>query len=115
MEWIELLEPAGAVFLPSGGERFHFTGSDGIYFDWYDNEYNIDHGAWMWLSQLNYSPFYISGSYWTSSQYFGGYPVGVSNAVALKIITYVNERYTAGFFATALRCKGYAVRLVSDE
>lgn len=115
MEWLELLEPAGAVFLPAGGERYQYTGSNGVYFDWFDNENSVDNGGWMWMSNLNYSPFYISGSYWTSSQYFGGYPVGVSNAVALKISTFEKARYTEGFFATALRCKGYAVRLVSDE
>jgi hypothetical protein len=113
LEWIELLEPAGAVFLPAGGERYQYTGSNGVYFDWFDNEGAIDHGGWMWMNNLNYSPFYISGSYWTSSQYFGGYPVGVSNAVALKIVAY--EAYVEGFFTSALRCKGYAVRLVSDE
>ena len=115
MEWLELLEPAGAVFLPACGERYQYTGSNGVYFDWFDNENSVDNGGWMWMSNLNYSPFYISGSYWTSSQYFGGYPVGVSNAVALKISTFEKGRYTEGFFATALRCEGYAVRLVSDE
>ena len=59
MEWLELLEPAGAVFLPAGGERYQYTGSNGVYFDWFDNENSVDNGGWMWMSNLNYSPFYI--------------------------------------------------------
>jgi hypothetical protein len=106
-EWLDVLEPAGAVFMPAAGARFQFTGYDGLYFDWFNNEDAIDAG--MWLTASHYEPFYICGSYWTSSQFLDGYPVGVSNAVALKFFT--DDTNTMG----RLRCKGYAVRLISDD
>lgn len=106
-EWLEELEPAGAVFMPAAGARFQFTAYDGVYFDWFNNEDAIDAG--MWLTASHYEPFYICGSYWTSSQFLDGYPVGVSNAVALKFFT--DDTNTMG----RLRCKGYAVRLISDD
>ena len=109
-EWLDVLEPAGAVFMPAAGARFQFTGYDGLYFDWFNNEGAIDCG--LWQASLHYDPFFVCGSYWTSSQFLDGYPVGVNNAVALKIVTYdVDPLYISGF----IRCKGYSVRLVSDE
>lgn len=113
-EWLEVLEPAGAVFMPAAGARFQFTGYDGVYFDWFNNEESIDAG--LWQIGLHYDPFFVCGSYWTSSQFLDGYPVGVSNAVALKIVTYdMDPLYISGFIVAKIRCKGYSVRLVSDE
>ena len=114
-EWLDVLEPAGAVFLPAGGARYQFTAYDGVYFDWFNNEDPIDHGMWGY-SVLHYSPFYICGSYWTSSQFLGDYSAGVDNAFALKIVAYdMDPLYTSGFIANRYRCKGYSIRLISDE
>ena len=100
-EWLEVLEPAGAVFLPAGGERYQYAGYEGIYFDWFDNEYD----TWPFTS------FYISGSYWTASQ-----GIGVDNAFALKILGYdIDPYYEAGFIGCKSRYRGYSVRLISDE
>ena len=79
-----------------------------------NNENAID--CALWQADLNYSPYFVCGSYWTSSQFLDGNPVGVGNAVALKIVTYdMDPAYTSGFVANKIRCKGYSVRLVSDE
>ena len=113
-EWLEVLEPAGAVFMPAAGARYQFTAYDGVYYDWFNNENAID--CALWQADLNYSPYFVCGSYWTSSQFLDGNPVGVGNAVALKIVTYdMDPAYTSGFVANKIRCKGYSVRLVSDE
>ena len=109
-----MLEPAGAVFMPAAGARYQFTAYDGVYYDWFNNENAID--CALWQADLNYSPYFVCGSYWTSSQFLDGNPVGIGNAVALKIVTHdMDPAYTSGFIANTIRCKGYAVRLVSDE
>ena len=112
-EWLEVLEPAGAVFMPTGGSRYQFTAYDGSYFDWFNNEVWIDCGM---FGNTQYAPFYISGSYWTSSQFYGDNAAGVDNAYALKIVAWdMDPLYIAGFISVSHRCKGYSVRLVSDE
>ena len=113
-EWQEMLEPAGAAFMPAGGSRYQYTAYDGIYFDWFNNEDFIDCSM---FSAAQYSPFYVSGSYWTSSQFLDENAAGVNNAYGLKIITYDSDPLQiAGFIKmNALRCKGYSVRLISEE
>ena len=100
-EWLEILEPAGAVFLPAGGTRFQFTGYEGIYFDWNNNEDFLP-GPWA------FSPNNISGSYWTTTQ------SGMNIAYALVLFSYGS----VGSFIIkdeARRCNGRSVRLISEE
>ena len=116
-EWLDMLEPAGAVFLPAGGERYQFAWYDGLWYDWYGHwsafatggmEYWYDH----WNDQ-SLSSSSISGTYWTVSQFLDGYPVGVSNAVALNIVSQGNYAYE--YITDREREIGCSVRLVSDE
>ena len=100
-EWLEVLEPAGAVFLPAGGARFQLSWYEGIYFDWNNNEDFLP-GPW------EFSPNQIGGSYWTTTQR------GVSIANALVVFSYGSM----GAFTIkteARRCNGRSVRLISDE
>ena len=96
-EWLEVLEPAGAVFLPATGERYQLPLSNDII---YDN------------AVYNSEPALINGSYWTTTQ------SGVCIAYALVISNYE----LGGFFfeagcmgMEAARQYGRAVRLISDE
>ena len=116
-EWLDVLDPAGAVFLPAGGERYQFAWYDGLWYDWYGHwsafatggmEYWYDHWNDQTLSSSS-----ISGAYWTVSQFLDGYPVGVSNAVALEIVSGYNYAYE--FVTVREREIGCSVRLVSDE
>ena len=90
-EWVEVLEPAGAVFLPAAGERYQLTGYDGI---WYDNSVS--------------SMFMMGGTYWTTTQ------TGVNIAHALKVLPYPTS-YHECLNSEASRCNGCSVRLISDE
>jgi hypothetical protein len=92
-EWLDMLEPAGAVFLPAAGCRFEVTDHEGI---WYDNEESTS--------------VYISGSYWTSSQ-----GSGVDSASALYFEGSDGTYYYDYFIADPYRTHGNSVRLVSDE
>ena len=105
-EWLDVLEPAGAVFLPAAGERYQFSAYDGIWYDWYDNSGAIDCAMYNYI---HYSSFYISGSYWTVSQ-----GIGVSSASALRIHGYEHPAYNF-IDASNGRRKGSSVRLISDE
>lgn len=110
-EWLDVLEPAGAVFMPAGGERYQFTSYNGIWYDWYDlSGWFESFGMYYdWHNYPSLSSFYIGGSYWTASQ------SGVSIAEALVVLGY-EVPYTAGFINPAkYRCNGCSVRLVSDE
>ena len=111
-EWLDVLDPAGAVFLPACGERIQFTTYDGIWYDWYDNSRSFELGGmWYdWHNDPSLSSFYIGGSYWTATQ------SGVSIAEALTILGYEEYLYIAGFIIPdKYRCYGCAVRLISDE
>ena len=102
-EWLEVLEPAGAVFLPAGGVRFQYTGYEGIYFEWNNNE-----DFYFLSGPPMFSPNQIGGSYWTTTQ------SGMSIANALVIFSYESM----GSFVInteARRCNGRSVRLISDE
>ena len=95
-EWLEVLEPAGAVFFPAGGERCQDPLSNDIIYD------NVMYNADMSL---------INGSYWTTTQ------SGVCIAYALVICNYeLGEPYfEAGCIGVeAFRHCGRSVRLISD-
>ena len=104
-DWLGKLEPAGAVFLPAGGGRLQFAAYDGIYFDWFNNEIWFDYGLY---GGGHFSPLYVAGSYWTTSQ--GG---GVSQASALVISCVSSYEESVDYYR--FRSKGYSVRLISDE
>ena len=92
-EWLEILEPAGAVFLPAGGERYQLTDYDGI---WYDN--------------VETNSYLVNGAYWTSTQ------SGVSIAYALRVLSYYVGKFIGGCIDEEMfRCNGGSVRLISDE
>ena len=96
-DWTEVLEPAGAVFLPASGERYQITGYDGIIY-----------GNVRMYDRLNV----YEGGYWTTTQ------GGVNVAHALLILSYgqMEPRFIAGCIDTeSLRCNGCSVRLISDE
>ena len=105
-EWLEVLEPAGAVFLPAGGGRFQYSGYEEIYFDWYNNEDAYSSDQWA------FSPYYISGSYWTTTQ--SG--VNIAHALVLLSDEAFGPSYMIGCIKSeARRCNGRSVRLISDE
>jgi len=116
-EWLDVLEPAGAVFLPAGGVRYQFSDYDGVWYDWYDMMNNLPAYTlrmwYLWFNSAESSTFYISGSYWTASQFLDDFPVGVGNACALKIGH--NAIQTGTFIISTGRANGCSVRLVSDE
>ena len=94
-EWLEVLEPAGAVFLPAAGERYQYPTSNEI---WYDNGVS--------------SPYTIMGYYWTTTQ------SGVCIAHGLVIACYeLMGMYTmAGCIdVETSRRLGHSVRLISEE
>lgn len=92
-DWMEVLEPAGAVFLPAGGERYQFPLDDGIIYD---------HSVIV--------PSILSpASYWTTTQ------GGVNIANALCIYAYELPLIAGCVNAEAPRCNGCSVRLISDE
>ena len=93
-EWLEVLEPAGAVFLPAAGERLQYA-IDEIS---YDNSVSDE-----------YSP---SGSYWSTTQ------SGVNIAHALMLLSFeaTAPSFMSGcIYMEASRCRGRSVRLISDE
>ena len=93
-DWLEVLEPAGAVFLPAAGVRYQFPGQDGI---WYDNPSYALH---------------CRGNYWTTTQ------SGVCIAHTLMVANYeaIGPYYMAGCIdIEEFRCNGCSVRLISDE
>ena len=112
-KWLDVLEPAGAVFLPAGGLRYQFGDYNGSWYDWYDRlssllTVGVSLQNWyVWYNTEESTPLYISGSYWTSTQ------CGVSNAFAMRIG--YHDSYLEGFIEPADRCMGCSVRLVSDE
>ena len=93
-EWLEVLEPAGAVFLPAAGVRYQFVGYEGI---WYDNpSLGLHH----------------MGNYWTTTQ------SGVCIAHTLMVASYemMGPYFMAGCIdIEEFRCNGCSVRLISDE
>ena len=92
-EWLDLLEPAGAVFLPAAGWRFQSSGE-----------------SWIWYDNMESTSIYISGSYWTSTQ-----GSGVDHASDLYFEGSDGITYYEYFIANPYRTHGNSVRLVSDE
>ena len=93
-EWLEVLEPAGAVFLPAAGGRLQYSPEDVTYENTILDENSAD------------------GSYWTTTQ------SGVNIAHALMILSYdvMGPTFMEGcIYMEALRCRGRSVRLISDE
>ena len=102
-DWLEVLEPAGAVFLPAGGDRFQYTAYDGIFYDWFGNQVAFS----LSFPGNPFVPYFISGEYWTTSQGFG-----VGSASALRISCFGDPDW---FIESTDRCVGCSVRLISDE
>ena len=116
-EWLDVLEPAGAVFLPAGGERYQFPWYDGIWYDLYGHYGAFSLGGiqyWYehWYDQTITSSC-TSGSYWTASQFLGDEVAGVDNAFSLNINSMDN--YAFEDVIACIRCNGRSVRLISDE
>ena len=100
-EWLEVLEPAGAVFLPAGGDRFQFSAYDGTFFDWFGNEVAFT----LALPGNPFEPYYISGAYWTVSSYNN------TSAYAMLVRTWGETEWLVSGMD---RCVGCSVRLVTD-
>jgi hypothetical protein len=96
-DWLEVLEPAGAVFLPAAGERYQVPLSNDII---YDN------------MLYNSGTYPGNGSYWTTTQ------SGVCIAYALVISNYElgGWFFEAGCMGVeSSRQNGRSVRLISVE
>ena len=100
-EWLEVLEPAGAVFLPAAGDRFQYSAYNGLFFDWFGNE------LFYTLSDPGnpYEPSFVSGTYWTVSTDNG------TSAYAMFVRTWGEAEWLVGSMD---RCVGCSVRLVTD-
>ena len=96
-EWLDMLEPAGAVFLPAAGRRLQWMG-----------ETNITYSFKESMSS------YIEGNYWTSSACDGIY-YGVDHAKECWFSGTDGVTYFPYFDLPSYRCYGFSVRLVSDE
>ena len=83
-------------------DRFVFLQPVSMYV-WYNWFNNVD---------IELIPSYVSGSYWTTSQFFDDYAAGVDNAYAMKIGYHC---VYFGIIESAYRCLGCSVRLISDE
>ena len=93
-EWLEVLEPAGAAFLPEAGIRFQLFESEGVI---YDNPASSIHRY---------------GNYWSTTQ------SGVCIAHTLMVTDYemIGPDFMAGcIHIEEFRCNGNAVRLISEE
>lgn len=114
-EWLDVLEPAGAVFLPAAGERYQFPWYDGVWYDLYGAGFQY-RGITYWQEHW-YDPTLTSsstsGSYWTASQFLGDEVAGVNNGFSLEIFS--TDNYAIEGIAPTIRCNGRSVRLISDE
>ena len=93
-EWLDMLEPAGAVFLPAAGLRYQEVGETEILIDGYQES----------------SPFSCEGNYWTSTA-CDGVDFGVDHAK----LFFFNGNWYPFFEGATFRCYGFSVRLISDE
>ena len=94
-EWLDVLEPAGAVFLPTAGSRYQQSGETRICYT------NI-------ASDSGY------GKYWTSTA-CDGVDFGVDWASLILLDGYDGHVYAPIFISVNRRCIGNSVRLISDE
>ena len=96
VEWMNILEPAGAVFLPSAGTRYsYFSYETGYYVPYYSNTSR--------LSQ--YGIGFTDGNYWTATQ-------GIGMNVASTLFMW---DYCPMMVDTIGRSTGQSVRLVTPE
>ena len=93
-EWLDVLEPAGAVFLPAAGRRFQWMGETSITYSYQE-------------SMSSYS----EGNYWTSS----ACEDMVDGAKNIWFGGTDGALYYPYFEYRSWRCYGFSVRLVSDE
>ena len=93
-EWLDVLEPAGAVFLPAAGRRFQWMGETSITYSYQE-------------SMSSYS----EGNYWTSS----ACEDMVDGAKNIWFCGTDGALYYPYFEYRSYRCYGFSVRLVSDE
>jgi hypothetical protein len=93
-EWLDMLEPAGAVFLPAAGRRYQEVGETQIL-----------------LGYQETSTYYCDGNYWTSSSCDGK----VDCAKVIWFSGTDGAYYYPYFEYEVWRCYGFSVRLVSDE
>ena len=93
-EWLDVLEPAGAVFLPAAGRRYQEVGETQIL-----------------LGYQETSTYYCDGNYWTSSSCDGK----VDCAKVIWFSGTDGAYYYPYFEYEVWRCYGFSVRLVSDE
>ena len=96
-EWLDVLEPAGAVFLPAAGSRYQEMGETSISYYYQES-----------MSS------YIEGNYWTSSA-CDGINYGVDWAKEFYFFGTDGGVFYPYFECPAYRCYGFSVRLVSDE
>ena len=96
-EWLDMLEPAGAVFLPAAGWRFQPSGE-----------------TWTWYENMVSYSSYCEGVYWTSTA-CDGVDYGVDWALAFYFTGTDGLTYAPGFVFPSYRCDGNSVRLISDE
>lgn len=94
-DWLDILEPAGAVFLPAAGDRYQTdSGANTVYY-WNDDVYSS----------------YCFGHYWTTTQ-----GIGVDYATALFFYGSEEGMYTPTMINDQItRCEGNSVRLISVE
>ena len=96
-EWLDVLEPAGAVFLPAAGRRLQWMGETSITYSYKET-----------------SSYYIEGNYWTSSA-CDGIDYGVDHAKECWFGGTEGAVYYPYFNHPSYRCYGFSVRLISDE
>ena len=91
--WLDVLEPAGAVFLPAAGYRFQTSGEN-----------------WIWYENGVSNSYDCEGVYWTVTQ-----GTGVDYASAMFFSGSDGSYYSDFISEHVHRCHGCSVRLVSDE
>lgn len=94
-DWLDILEPAGAVFLPAAGDRYQTDSAANTVYYWNDDVYSG----------------YCFGHYWTTTQGIGvDYATGLffyGSEEGIYTPTMINDQIT--------RCEGNSVRLISVE
>lgn len=94
-DWLDVLEPAGAVFLPAAGDRYQAVSGESLVYYWNDD----------------LSSSYCFGHYWTTTQ-----GVGVDYASAMFFYGSEEGMYTPYMLNDQIaRCEGNSVRLISVE
>ena len=94
-DWMDVLEPAGAVFLPAAGDRYQTASGESTVYYWNDDYYTSG----------------CFGHYWTTTQ-----GVGVDYATGLFFYGSEEGIYTPYMINDQLtRCEGNSVRLISVE